>query len=115
MILDLVRHDLGHALEMLLVLKVLGVQVVETVKLDAVTLEMGLLLLALDSVLVEVGVVVPWSRHFEQHGDALEFVRHLLCQIDHSLVLQDADDITVRRVEVVAEEELVLDSLVKLG
>ena len=73
------------------------------------------LFLTFNSVLVEIGVWIPGLCNFEIDGDAFTVFRDLISQINDSLMLQNADGITIARIKVVAVELLVLYSFVKLG
>lgn len=86
------------------------------IKLEAVPIE-ALLFLSLNAVLELQVVARPQPVHFEVGGDAFVFGGLSVCEIDPIQMLQDARDVAVGSVEIVAvaEEVPLLNGLVVLG
>ena len=76
---------------------------------------MGLLLLTFDAVFKLVGVTVLALVDSEARGNAFEVRWLAVRKVYDALMLQDAHDVAVTRVDVVPVKHLELDGLVKFG
>lgn len=93
----IIGHDFRHLFEFLLVAEV-G-QEFTAIEFNAVAL-VGLLLLTLDAV-SELGGICSRLGDLEIDGDAFEGTGLPVGQIDFALVLQDAHNVTIRRIRII--------------